>query len=750
MKSRLALYALLALAPVFTAFAQQDANELLEPEKAFAFSASVRDAQTIEAKFDVADGYYMYRSKISFELAGDGATLKQVELPAGTPKHDEFFGDIEIYKHQLAVALPVERSGSGEATVTLRANSQGCNEPVGVCYPPLSQEVTLTLPAVSAAAAPVSSLAELRNAVEQDAGQSAGDFLEPDQAFALDVAAADGNTIEARFRIAEGYYLYRDKMKFALEGAELGELDLPAGEEKMDEFFGKMQVYHNDLSVRLPVVRAGAGAAEVKLTAEYQGCAEAGICYPPIKKTFTVALPAAGAAPTAAPVAEKAAAAQAPAESGTVEKPSYLWAILGAFGVGVLLTFTPCVLPMIPILSSIIVGQGGEQITKLRGGMLSASYVLGTAVTYTAAGVLAGATGEQLQAYFQNAWALGSFAVILAVLALSMFGFYEIQMPSFVQSRLQEKSQGMKGGSFVGVFILGMISALIVGACVSPLLISLLALAIAAKDAVLGGAIMFSMAMGMGVFLVAIGVGAGFLLPKAGMWMEKVKYVFGVLLLAVAIYLLGILPDFPALYLWAALLIVTSVYLGATQALPEGASGWRYLWKGVGLLMLVWGVLALIGAMAGNRDIMRPVSLNFGGGSAVMTGPATQLAEQRKLFEPVATLGELDARLADARAAGKSVVLDFYADWCTDCLRMEKGTFTDPRVAQVLSDRFVALKVDVTDPNDPDSKAIKQRYGVFGPPAMLFFSASGEPLKQFSFYGYKNADDYLAHLAQIN
>jgi thiol:disulfide interchange protein DsbD len=746
MKARLFLYALLTLAPVATAFAQQDANGLLEPEKAFAFSASVRDAHTIEAKFDVADGYYMYRSKINFELTGDGATLKQVELPAGIPKHDEFFGDIEIYKHQLAVALPVERTGSGEATVTLRANSQGCNEPVGVCYPPLSQEVKLTLPPVAAASAGVSSLAELRNAVDQGAGQDAGEFLEPDQAFALDVQAADSRTIQAHFRIAEGYYLYRSKMKFGLEGAKLGEISLPPGDEKDDEFFGKMRVYHKDLNLRIPVLRTDTGAAKVTLSAEYQGCAEAGICYPPIKKTFTVALPAGGVA--AAPMPEEAAAPQAPAGGEAAAKPSYLWAILGAFGVGVLLTFTPCVLPMIPILSSIIVGQGGERITKLRGGMLSASYVLGTAVTYTAAGVLAGATGEQLQAYFQNAWALGSFAVILALLALSMFGFYEIQMPSFVQSRLQERSQGIKGGSFIGVFFLGIVSALIVGACVSPLLISLLGLAIAAKDAVLGGAIMFSMAMGMGVFLVAIGVGAGFLLPKAGVWMEKVKYVFGVLLLAVAIYLLGILPDFPVLYLWAALLIVTSVYLGAIQSLPEGASGWRYLWKGAGLLMLIWGVLALIGAMAGNRDILRPVSLNFGGGAAA-TAPGVELAEQRKLFEPVASIDELDTRLAAARQAGKPVVLDFYADWCTDCLRMEKGTFTDPRVRQALVERFVPLKVNVTDPNDPATKAIKQRYGVFGPPAMLFFSADGKQLKQFSFYGYKNADEYLAHLAQI-
>ena len=424
-------------------------------------------------------------------------------------------------------------------------------------------------------------------------------------------------------------------------------------------------------------------------------------------------------------------------------------AVLG-FGAGLLLTFTPCVLPMIPILSSVIVGSGDTHISKLRGGLLSYSYVLGTAVIYAAAGVIAGLSGEQLQSYFQNPWAIGAFSTVLTLLALSLFGFYDLQMPSFIQSPLHHRTHHIKGGSFVGVFILGLVSALIIGACVSPVLISVLGTAMAAKDPVLGAAIMFSLAHGQGAILIAIGVGAGFLLPKAGKWMDNVKYLFGALLLAVAIHLLGFLPQVPVLLLWAALLIVSAVYLGATQNLPADANGWRYLWKGVGTLLLIWGVLALLGGLAGNRDILNPLPwTSLSASTPVMGAPDTTKAEEH-LFERVATLQALEDRLAAAKTAGKPVILDYYADWCTDCLRMEKATFADARVRQKLRDRFVLLQADVTDPNAAEGKAIKQRFGVYGPPAMLFFSTQGEELRDLRTYGFRSADEFLALLRKID
>lgn len=361
---------------------------------------------------------------------------------------------------------------------------------------------------------------------------------------------------------------------------------------------------------------------------------------------------------------------------------------------------------------------------------------------------MAGKTGEQLQAYFQNAWAIGTLSTILVLMAISMFGIFELQMPSFIQSKLQSRNQ--QGGKFAGVFIMGIISSLIVGACVSPLLITALGLAITTRDPVLGGGIMFAMSMGMGVVLVAIGIGAGTLLPKAGDWMENVKHVFGVLLLAVAIYLLGVLPEVPVLLLWAALLIVTAIYLGATEGIPAGSSGWRYFWKGTGIVMLLWGVLALLGGMAGNRDILNPLPLNLIGSSniAVASIPGQQVPVHTELFETVTTLEQITARMNEAKTQNKPVLIDFFATWCTDCLRMEKSTFMDPRISALLDSEFTTIQVDVTDPNDPDGKAIKNHFGVYGPPAMLFFSASGKLLEEFNFYGYKAPDEFYSHAKQ--
>jgi thiol:disulfide interchange protein DsbD len=337
-----------------------------------------------------------------------------------------------------------------------------------------------------------------------------------------------------------------------------------------------------------------------------------------------------------------------------------------------------------------------------------------------------------------------------------MFGFYQLQVPSSIQSLLHHHSTRMHhqakqwfGGELIGAFILGLISALIIGACVSPVLVSVLGAAIAAKDPVLGGAIMFSLAHGQGAILIALGVGAGFLLPKVGIWMDSVKHLFGALLIAVAIYLLGYLPQVPVLFLWAALLIVSAVYLGATQNLPDSAGGWRYLWKGIGTVLLIWGGLALLGGFAGHRDILNPLPLSSLSSDMLPGNGGVQPATEKRLFERVSSLSMLETRLAAAKAAGKPVILDYYADWCTDCLRMEKATFVDPRVREELRNRFVLLQADVTDPNDPEGKAIKGRFGVYGPPAMLFFAANGEEYRELRTYGFRNVEEFLALLRKI-
>lgn len=326
-----------------------------------------------------------------------------------------------------------------------------------------------------------------------------------------------------------------------------------------------------------------------------------------------------------------------------------------------------------------------------------------------------------------------------------MFGLFEIQMPSFIQSNLQQRSAGIQGGSTFTVFILGAVSALIVGACVSPVLISFLGLAISKGDPTLGALTMFAMALGMGVPLILLGLGAGHLLPKAGMWMDKVKYVFGVLLIAVAIYLLGILPQVPVLLLWAAFFIIIGIYLGATQSLPEDSNGWRKLFKGIGTLLLAWGVFALIGGFYGERDPLKPLPATlFSGG-----GVATTSAEPIHLFTNVATEAALDQQINAARQQGKGVMIDYYADWCVDCVRMEETTFSDPQVASTLTAKFTPLQVDVTDPNDEHGKALKKRYGVFGPPAILFIDANGQLIDGANFYGYKSPAEFLAHIEAL-
>lgn len=757
MNNKLLAVLLVLLLPSVHAAAPED--ELLEPDKAFSLSTRAVDGATLEASWKIAPGYYMYRDKFKFESL-DGTRLQEPVIPRGKIKKDPLFGEVETYTKSVTVRIPYTRA-EGAATSRLRITAQGCNEPVGVCYPPILKEVDFKLPpgkatpTVAPAVPQVVTKDKITSLKDLTRGLAPlGDVepVDPEKAFRISVMAIDNSTLLARIEIEDCCYLYRDKTGFKLLDASgtpltdvhLAGYTLPPGKIKIDEFVGKTEVFVNGFETVLPVTGLGGAERNLQLKVMYQGCSEKGvaICYPPATKTFGVqfrgGVLSAGETSSLPP--------STPGGSTPRNIKTFVIAVLAAFGAGLLLTFTPCVLPMVPILSSIIIGQGDTHISKLRGGMLSYSYVLGTAATYTAAGILAGYSGDQLQSYFQNPWAIGTFAVLLGLLALSLFGFYDLQMPSFIQSRLHQRTHHGKSGSYIGVFVLGVVSALIIGACVSPVLISVLGAAIASKDPVLGGGIMFSLAHGQGAILVALGMGAGFLLPKVGKWMDSVKHLFGALLIAVAIYLLGYLPEVPVLFLWAAFFIISGVYLGATQSLPEGASGWRTLWKGVGVFLMIWGVLALLGGFAGNRDVFSPMPLSTQ--IAGKTSSASAPAEEH-LFVRVSNLSDLDNRLAAAKNAGKPVVLDYYADWCVDCLRMEKATFADPRVSEELRRRFVTLQVDVTDPNHPDGKAIKQRFGVYGPPAMLFFSADGQERRELRTYGFRNVEEFFALLHQV-
>ena len=723
----------------------QAEEELLEPDKAFPFEVTVKD-DTLQADWNIPKGYYLYRSKIRFSTDTPGISLGEPQLPAGKIKQDEFFGEIEIYQHPVTAQVPIVRENPEVTEFALKAVYQGCAD-IGVCYPPITKQVQLTLPAKSSGA--VAALGALSESLGFGGGNE-DEVLEPDQAFQFSMDVADPNTLMAYWQIAPDHYMYRGKISFDLadgQNMQLGQAQLPAGEKKHDEFFGDIEVYHDQIEARIPLIRTNLEATTIQLTATYQGCAEkTGICYPPIKKTLSLALPAttsmAAVTEAVSPVPQPEVMSEQDQIAASLASGNTLLIILTFFGFGLLLAFTPCVFPMIPILSSIIVGQG-ESITTRKAFFMSLTYVLAMALTYTVAGVIAGWFGENLQAAFQNPWVLGSFAAIFVALSLSMFGFYELQMPSALQSRLTEISNRQQGGTLVGVAIMGFLSALIVGPCVAAPLAGALIYIGQTGDAVLGGAALFALSLGMGAPLIAIGTSAGKLLPRAGGWMDAIKAVFGVLLLAVAIWMLErVIPPAVIMLLWAILLIVSAVYMKALDSLSADSSGWQKLWKGIGVVLLVLGTLQLIGAAAGGRDYMQPLKgLQLGvGGGAVSS-------EQHLAFKRIKSVDDLQGELANASKQGKLVMLDFYADWCVYCKDYEKYVFTDPRVQQALSN-VVLLQADVTA-NDELDKALLKHVNVTAPPAILFFDTHSTEMRGYRLVGSMDADEFLAHVNQV-
>jgi thioredoxin:protein disulfide reductase len=565
--------------------------------------------------------------------------------------------------------------------------------------------------------------------------RAADEPLEAEQAYVFSARALDNHTLEARWQIADGYYLYRQKFRFSAEPAsvKLGTPEFPAGHVKDDEFFGRVETYRGDLRIRIPV-NAG-DARSITLKAISQGCWDQGICFPPTRQQATIALPAEGAA---APPADSMPSSDESSRIAKLLRHSGFWlSIATFFGFGLLLSLTPCVLPMVPILSGIIVNHG-RAVTHARAFTLSLAYVLGMAVTYAAIGVGAGYSGTLLSNLLQNAWALGAFALLFVVLSLSMFGFYELQLPSAIESRLSERAN-RQGGSLGAIAVMGALSALIVSPCVAAPLAGALLYIAQTKNAALGGAALFSLALGMGAPLIAVGVFSRALLPKTGPWMEAVKKFFGVIMLAVALWLVSpVIPVWAQMLGWAALLIVPGIFMRAIDPLPEHATGWNRFWKGVGLLMLLGGIAMMAGVLGGARDPLRP--LGFLG--------ATEAAQSSTLaFTRVKTTADLDARLSEAAVKGQPAMLDFYADWCTSCKELEKYTFSDPKVQARLAGTLL-LQADVTASNDNDIALLK-RFNLFGPPGIIFFGRNGKEIEGTRVIGYQPADQFLATLDRL-
>jgi thiol:disulfide interchange protein DsbD len=608
--------------------------------------------------------------------------------------------------------------------------------------------------------------------------QDEQELLPPDQAFKLTIKVRSANTLIAEFEPAENYYLYKDKIAFEPKsaGTLIEKISLPQGKMKNDPTFGQTEVYYKPFQAVISLKREISAATQLSIAATYQGCNEPiGVCYAPIDKLIKLTLPVAKsvAGVLADSISNDATAATdfiktkqtdpksellaLPDSRRSIESESKkigkmfeggnFWLILASFfGIGLLLSFTPCVFPMFPILSGIIVNSG-ENLTKSHGFILALAYVMGMSLTYSAAGVAAGLSGAMLSVALQNAWVLGGFALVFVALSLSMFGFYELQLPSSIQSKLSKETGHLRGGHLASVFGMGALSALIIGPCVAAPLAGALLYISQTRDVVLGAAALFSMALGMGVPLLILGASAGAFLPKAGPWMESVKRFFGVLLLGVAIWLVSpVIPTAIHMLMWAALLIISAIYLNAIDSLPTGSSGFRKLLKGIGIISLLLGIALLAGVLSGSRDILQPLAkINLTSISGNNTNKINIIESEHLPFERVSSLPELNKRIAESQ--NKYVMLDFYADWCISCKEMERFTFTDPEVKNRLGD-VVLLQVDVTE-GTADDEALLKYFKLFGPPGILFFDPSGREIYDARTIGYQNKEEFLAILNAV-
>ncbi len=798
-------------------------QELLPAEEAFRTTVSVSDAGQLQVHLDIADGYFIYKSKL--KVKSDAASIGNLNIPDGTRKKDKWFGDVETFRESLDFTASIA-SNSSQTSVPVTVVSQGCAD-LGICYPPLSQEFIVEVPASTTAIAGLNPLTPFNSDAASGSGLSsdqlpsdpvlvnnnnrtdtlltglgltqdnttaqssiqsspllstdssdsafssmridsdADEILDPELAFTVTTGPASNGSVPISWVIAEGHYLYHPKFKFEVlqpAGVEIANTELSRGKIKNDEFFGEVEVHRSSANAVVSFNNPER-LTNVTLKVGYQGCADIGICYPPqFKELILSEIPAAAMASVkpadaggsqlnsgntdgivktalsenqqAAPMAEQDRLAASLGSGKTITT------ILTFFGLGLLLTFTPCVLPMIPILSSIIVGNGAR-IGTGKAFTLSLIYVLAMALTYTVAGVIIGLTGENIQATLQHPYVLGTFALLFVVLAASMFGLFELQMPAFVQNRLMTVSNNQKSGSIAGVATMGFLSALIVGPCVTAPLVGALIYIGQTGDAVLGGAALFALSMGMGLPLLIIGTSFGKYLPTAGPWMDKIKAVFGVMLLGLAIWMLDrVVPGWVTMALASLLLIVVGMFLGVFEGKTD--HGWQRLGKGIGYASLVYGTLLMIGVTTGSGTLFRPLQglANAGGEASASSSTTEHVA-----FSQVKGIQELEAALTLAKAQNKPVILDFYADWCVSCKEMEAFTFTDTQVAERMN-KAVLLQADVTA-NDKEDKALLRRYGIFGPPAIIFYNTEGAEIDGARVVGYMPADKFSYHLDRV-
>ncbi len=737
MRRKLAIALRITLAIAFTLLGAlalwvapaEAARDIKRAEEVFLYEART-DGNALIIDWQIEDGYYLYRDKMSFRA--DGVEFGTPVWPVGEIHADEFFGEQVIFRGDVSVRVPVRSVTTAAATVTVEIRSQGCAD-FGLCYPPQKWRATVAAPVIRASARLPLDNVLAGNNIAADGSE----ILRAEQAFVPSLSVADPFTLEIRWDIAPGTYLYKkDFTVTGPGGIRVGALQLPPGVLEDDPEFGEVEVYFDAVVMQAPLSRTReAQTAAFKLG--YQGCKKGSICYPPGVVTLSVDLPQATAAEAAAAAGTAPPVSEQDRLFGVIADGSLLTVMSVFLGLGLLLAFSPCCLPMVPILSGIIAGQG-EHATAARSFALSLAYVLGMAVTYTIAGAIVGAAGGGISAAMQTPPVISFVALLFVVLSLSMFGLYDIQLPSGLQTRLTALGSKGKSGTLVGTAFMGAVSALVVGACVAPPLVAALMVIAQTGDIMRGSVALFALSIGQGIPLLIFGTSAGKLLPKAGPWMDNIKAVFGFMLLGLAVWMLDrILPSAITMGLYAALAVFAGVWFGAFRSMPDGASGVAMFGKAISLLLVLYGATLGVGALSGSGNPLQPLDR--------LTGTAP--VKHALPFALVKSVDDFEAARTAAAADGKTLMLDFYADWCVSCKEMEAWTFTDATVQAALADT-VLIQADVTA-NDEVDQALLEHFGIFGPPTIVFYDRQGNEVQGQRVIGYMPADDFLRHLDYV-
>ena len=698
---------------------------LLRAEEAFKYQIEDTGA-AIKINWSIEDGYYLYRKKMNFVSNSPDIQLVNLKLPEGSYHEDEFFGVQQVYRGNTSFHIPYKRINTPVNEFELQIESQGCADR-GICYPP--QKWTTNIKLTKSSKLTQSDPLNILN----DQNYSAINL-----AFKPFLRSIDSSTLEIAFQIAPNHYLYKDKISITAKNKDIkiGAIELPKGEIKTDEWFGETEVYFKEVFGRIAIGRVDPNETNLTFLVNYQGCIEDELCLPPQQKEIDVIFPPGEITSNTNVISTEIKISEQSRLASLVSQANIITVILTFFVAGLLLSLTPCCLPMIPILSGILAGEG-EHITPRRGFILAASYVMGMAIVYTLAGIISASIGLQLQALFNTPWVIIVFVILFVFLALAMFDLVNIELPSIFQTQLSKLNNQQRRGTVIGSFFIGAISSLIVTACVAPPLVATLMVISQTGDVARGGIALFAMSLGMGTPLIILGTSAGRLLPKAGEWMNKVKNIFGFLMLGLAIYMLSrVINATIILALWGILALMFGVFIGGLNSLTENSKNTEKFNKALGLLVLVYGIALILGSLSGSKNPMQPLA-NIG----IFNQGNTTNNELH--FKRIKSIEDLDYELTLAASQKKSVMLDFYADWCVSCKEMEAYTFVDRDVQTALSNT-VLLQADVTA-NDNIDQTLLNKLNVFGPPTIIFYDNNGFKRDGYEVVGYMKAREFAAH-----